>query len=121
MPLFTPNGDGYTDTFNLTYTTNKETFVDWQVTNAGGTVVRSFSSWTQGGSGSATWDGKKDDGTYVTDGTYTVTGTPSSRAGNYGDAAKRQRQGPDHDGIADGELPASSTPRTATASQRRRR
>jgi flagellar hook assembly protein FlgD len=83
--LMTPNGDGSTDTLSLSYTTNKETFVDWQVQNAGGTVVRSFSSWTGGGTGAAVWDGKKDDGTYVTEGTYTVTATPSSRAGNYGD------------------------------------
>ena len=84
-PLFTPNGDGSTDTLSLSYSTNKETFVDWQVTNSGGTVVRSFTSWTAGGSGKAVWDGKRDDGTYVTDGTFTVTGTPSSRAGNAGD------------------------------------
>ncbi len=85
MPLFTPNGDGATDTLNLGYTTNKETFVDWQITNSAGAVVRSFSSWSLGGSGTAAWDGKKDDGTYVSDGTFTVTATPSSRAGNAGD------------------------------------
>ena len=83
--LFTPNGDGSTDSVAFSYTTNKETFVDWQVTNAGGDVVRSFSTWTQGGTGAASWNGKKDDGTYVSDGTFTVTATPSSRAGNNGD------------------------------------
>ena len=85
MPVFTPNGDGVTDTVTFNYTTNKETFVDWQVQNSTGTVVRSFSSWTGGGSGTATWDGKKDDGSYAADGTFTITGTPSSRAGNAGD------------------------------------
>ena len=84
MPLITPNGDGSTDVLNLGYATNKETFVDWQVTNSGGTAVRSFSSWSLAGNGAAAWDGKRDDGTYVSDGTYTVTGTPSSRAGNAG-------------------------------------
>jgi len=83
-PVFTPNGDGSTDTVTFNFTTNKETFVDWQVQNSGGTVVRSFSTWTQGGAGSATWNGKKNDGTTAPDGTYTVTGTPSSRAGNFG-------------------------------------
>jgi flagellar hook assembly protein FlgD len=83
---FTPNGDGVTDTVTFSYTTNKETFVDWQVKNSGGTVVRNFQTWTQGGSGTATWDGKNDSGAYVADGTFTVTGTPSSRAGNAGDA-----------------------------------
>ncbi len=85
MPVFTPNGDGATDTVSFNYTTNKETFVDWQVQNSGGTVVRSFTSWTQGTGGSAEWDGKKDEGTYVGDGTYTISATPSSRAGNAGD------------------------------------
>jgi flagellar hook assembly protein FlgD len=84
--LFTPNGDGSTDTVSFSYTTNKETFVDWQVQNGGGTVVRTFSTWTQGGTGAATWDGKNDAGAYVADGTFTVTATPSSRAGNTGDA-----------------------------------
>jgi flagellar hook assembly protein FlgD len=82
--VFTPNGDGSSDTVNFSYTTNKETFVDWQVQNSNGNVVRSFSTWTQGGTGTATWDGKKNDNSMAPDGTYTVTGTPSSRAGNYG-------------------------------------
>ncbi len=87
MPLFTPNGDGSTDTLDLSFTTNKETFVDWQVQNSGGTVVRNFTSWTAGGSGDAVWDGKRDDGAYVSDGTFTVVATPSSRAGTAGDAS----------------------------------
>lgn len=86
-PVFTPNGDGVTDTVSFSYTTNKETFVDWQVKNQGGNVVRSFSSWTQGGTGTATWNGKRDDGSVAPDGTYTITGTPSSRAGNYGSSS----------------------------------
>ena len=97
-PVFTPNGDGSTDTVTFNYTTNKETFVDWQVQNSGGTVVRSFSTWTQGGTGSATWDGKKNDGTVAPDGTYTLTGTPSSRAGNYGTPVSRHSQALDCDG-----------------------
>jgi flagellar hook assembly protein FlgD len=82
--VFTPNGDGVTDTVTFNFTDNKETFVDWQVQNSGGTVVRSFSTWAPAGGGSATWDGKTDAGTTAPDGTYTITGTPSSRAGNYG-------------------------------------
>lgn len=82
--LFTPNGDGSTDTLTLSYTTNKETFVDWQVEDADKNVVRSFSSWTAGGSSSASWDGAADNGSYVPDGKYTLTGTPSSRQGEVG-------------------------------------
>lgn len=82
--LFTPNGDGSTDTVSLNYTVNKETFVDWQVQDSSDNVVRSFTSWSTAGQGMAVWDGKNDAGGYVPDGTYTLTGTPSSRAGNAG-------------------------------------
>ena len=88
-----PNGDGSTDTVTFNYTTNKETFVDWQVTEPGRRQsCASFSTWTQGGTGAATWDGKKNDGTVVADGTYTITATPSSRAGNYGTPVSRHGQ-----------------------------
>ena len=82
--LFTPNGDGSTDSVSLTYTVNKETFVNWQVQDASDDVVRSFTSWSTSGQGTAVWDGKDDSGNFVPDGTYTLTGTPSSRAGNAG-------------------------------------
>jgi len=82
--LFTPNGDGSTDTVSLNYTVNKETFVDWQVQDSSDNVVRSFTSWSTAGQGTAVWDGKDDASHYVPDGMYTLTGTPSSRAGNAG-------------------------------------
>jgi flagellar hook assembly protein FlgD len=82
--LFTPNGDGSTDTLGLSYTSNKETFVDWQVQDSGKNVVRSFSSWSAGGNATTSWDGKADNGSYVPDGKYTLTGTPSSRQGEVG-------------------------------------
>ena len=82
--LFTPNGDGSTDTASFNYTVNKETFVNWQVQDSSDNVVRNFTSWSTAGQGMAVWDGKNDSGSYVPDGTYTLTGTPSSRAGNAG-------------------------------------
>jgi flagellar hook assembly protein FlgD len=85
--IFTPNGDGVTDTVNLSYTTDMETFVDWQVQDAAGSVVRTFSSWSVAGRGTATWNGKRDDGSYVGDGTYTIIAIPSSRSGNAGAAS----------------------------------
>ena len=102
---------------NLSYTTDKETFVDWQVKDAGGNVVRNFSSWTVGGRGTAVWNGKRDDGSYVGDGTYTVTATPSSRAGNAGASSERHGQRPDDDGLAQRPRRRSSTPLTATLSR----
>lgn len=85
--LFTPNGDGVTDTLNLSYSVDKETFADWQVQDSSGTVVRSFTNWSRGGTGNAVWDGKRDDGTYVSDGTYTLTAMPNNRAGDAGDTS----------------------------------
>jgi len=85
--LFTPNGDGSTDTVTFNYTVNKETFVDWQVEDSNDNVVRDFASWSPAGQGTAVWDGKDDNGNYVADGTYTLTATPSSRAGNVGNGA----------------------------------
>jgi flagellar hook assembly protein FlgD len=84
-PMFTPNGDGVTDDLQMTYNVDKEAFVDLTVTNGGGNVVRTMSSWSRGGAGNASWDGKRDDGGYVGDGDYTITATPRDRAGNTGD------------------------------------
>ena len=82
--VFTPNGDGVTDSLNLTFVVDHEAFVDMSVTNGAGNVVRTLSGWSPGGNGQAAWDGKKDDGTYAGDGDYTVTATPRNRAGTTG-------------------------------------
>jgi flagellar hook assembly protein FlgD len=125
--VFTPNGDGLTDTVSLSYTTDKETFVDWQVQNSSGTVVRTFTSWAAGGRGTAVWNGKRDDGSYVSDGTYTITATPSSRAGNVGGsssvdvaartAMKSPTLSPSLFYAADGDGLAPSTNMTVTLTQ----
>lgn len=83
-PTFTPNGDGVTDSVDLTFTVDREAFVDMVVTNGAGGVVRNLSGWSPGGSGKSTWDGKKNDGAVVGDGDYTVTATPRNRAGTTG-------------------------------------
>jgi flagellar hook assembly protein FlgD len=90
LPVFTPNGDGVTDLLDMTYTVDREAFVDLTVSNAGGNVIRTMSSWSPGGDGSATWDGKRDDGNYVSDGTFTITATPRDRAGDIGDPQSLQ-------------------------------
>ncbi len=84
--VFTPNGDGVTDNLDLTFVVDHEAFVDMNVTNGAGNVVRTLSGWSPGGNGHATWDGKQDDGTYAGDGDYTVTATPRNRAGTTGAA-----------------------------------
>ena len=90
LPVFTPNGDGNSDTLDMTYTVDREAFVDLTVTNQSGTVVRTMSSWSPGGDGTATWDGKNDNGNFVNDGKYTITATPRDRTGTTGDPQSLQ-------------------------------
>lgn len=84
MPLFTPNGDGVTDSLAVTYEVDREAFVDWAVRNESGDVVRSMTSWSRSGPGSVIWNGKHSDGSWVSDGDFRVTGTPRNRAGTEG-------------------------------------
>ncbi len=90
LPVFTPNGDGVSDDLTMTYTVDREAFVDLSVTNGSGNVVRTISSWSPGGDGTATWDGRNDNGNYVNDGTYTFTATPRDRTGTTGDPQTAQ-------------------------------
>ena len=85
-PFFTPNSDGVTDTLALTFNVDSEAFVDMDVRNSSGNVVRSLSTWSAGGPGSATWDGKNTAGNNVSDGRYTITATPRNRAGTPGNS-----------------------------------
>jgi flagellar hook assembly protein FlgD len=84
--FFTPNGDGVTDVLNMNFTVDTEAFVDLDVRNSSGNVVRTLTSWSAGGPGSATWDGKNTGGNKVADGRYTVTATPRNRAGTSGNS-----------------------------------
>ena len=85
-PFFTPNGDGVTDSLDLTYMVDTEAFVDMDVRNSSGNLVRTLSAWSVGGPGEATWDGKNNAGTKVADGHYTITATPRNRAGATGNS-----------------------------------
>ena len=86
VPVFTPNGDGVTDSLSMRYTVDKEAFVDVEVKNSAGNVVRTLSAWSPGGQGTATWDGKNDAGAFAADGTFTLTATPRNRAGTTGNS-----------------------------------
>jgi len=83
-PFFTPNGDGVTDSLAVTFTVDREAFVDMTVRNGSGNVVKTFTSWSPGGAGSAAWDGKNAAGAFVPDGSYTVTAVPRNRGGTEG-------------------------------------
>ena len=85
-PVFTPNGDGVTDSLKVTYNVDREAFVDWVVRSASGDVVRRFTSWSRSGAAGVSWNGKDDDGAWVNDGTFNVSGTPRNRAGTEGNS-----------------------------------
>jgi flagellar hook assembly protein FlgD len=82
--IFTPNGDKLSDTLTLTHTVSEPAYLRWVVRNGTGDTVREFTTWTDGGEGSTTWDGRAADGTYVAEGRYEVTVTPRDRSGKVG-------------------------------------
>lgn len=87
-PFFTPNGDGVTDSLDMTFTVDREAFVDFAVRNDAGNVVRTLSAWSAGGAGTVSWNGRSDGGSYVADGPFTITATPRNRAGTEGNTER---------------------------------
>ena len=85
-PVFTPNGDGISDTLTIKHTLSEPSYLDVSVARPGGTVVREFTSYSEQGATSDVWNGRNDSAGVVPDGTYTVTVTPKDRAGNVGPA-----------------------------------
>jgi flagellar hook assembly protein FlgD len=86
--VFTPNGDGTTDSVNVETTVSEGAYVDVIVRNvASDKVVRKFTSWVAAGTGKVNWDGKMANGDAAADGRYKLTATPKDRAGNVGDSA----------------------------------
>jgi len=84
VPVFTPNGDGISDTMTLNHSVSEPAYLQYAIRDAGGTKVRSFAGWTEGDAGSTVWDGKDDGGAYVDEGRYEVSVTPKDRATNVG-------------------------------------
>jgi flagellar hook assembly protein FlgD len=84
-PVFTPNGDGLSDTLTINHTLSEQAYLAYSITKADDSVVRTFTTWTAQGPGSDSWDGKNNKGHVVPDGTYTITVTPKDAAGNVGD------------------------------------
>jgi len=81
---FHPNGDGLDDTLVVTHTVTRAAYLDAIVTDAGGSVVRSYSLWSNAGTTTSEWDGKDDSGAVVPDGQYTLTYTPRDDGGATG-------------------------------------
>ena len=89
VPIFTPNGDGLSDTIEVKHTLSESAFLDVRVTKASnGNLIRRMSVFSLRGRGSTVWDGRRDDGDYVGESRFKVTITPRDRAGNDGEAAE---------------------------------
>jgi flagellar hook assembly protein FlgD len=84
LPVFTPNGDGISDTVRISHVLSENAFLDLRITKDG-TLVRQMSVWAMRGRGSTTWDGRRDNGGWVGEGVFRVEVTPTDRAGNVGE------------------------------------
>lgn len=85
-PVFTPNGDGLSDTMTLRYSLSEGAFLKVQVNRADGKTIRTFNAWSEAGKGSTVWDGRNNSGGRVKDGKYDIVATPRDSAGNVGES-----------------------------------
>ena len=83
VPIFTPNGDGLSDTIGISYTLSEGAFLEVKVKHQG-RAVRRTAVWAQSGPGTVRWNGRNDNGSLVAEGKYNVYLTPTDRAGNRG-------------------------------------
>ncbi len=83
LMIFSPDGDGNKDTFEIVQKGSVEDFWDAGIYNVAGTKIRSFNI-TNGSPAPIVWDGKNDAGSIVPDGIYSYRITATDRAQNAG-------------------------------------
>ena len=87
-PVFTPNGDGLSDSIAVRHSLSEPAFLDVEVIRvANDSVVRRIGKWSPAGRSTTVWDGRRDDGSVAADGTYRLVLGPRDRAGNVGEPA----------------------------------
>lgn len=131
-PVFTPNGDGISDTITVDHRLSENAFVEMRVRKQDGTLIRRTSTWSLKGRGKTIWNGRRDNGKLVGEGEYKIVLTPTDRAGNRGgseqvlvtvlNSMKKPTVNPrlfhpgDDDGLAQQTALKARLTRTATAS-----
>jgi flagellar hook assembly protein FlgD/outer membrane protein OmpA-like peptidoglycan-associated protein len=83
LSVFSPNGDGNKDIVTIFQDTSDELYWTGTLKNAAGKDVKA-NVWRGKADTKLVWDGRGDDGTLQSDGTYTYTLTSTDRAGNTG-------------------------------------
>jgi flagellar hook assembly protein FlgD len=84
MPVFSPNGDGKSETVSVGFTTNEAGAIDSSIRTSAGTTVRTLTVGAKVGDGVVTWNGRNSSNNLVADGVYTVRMSPRDLAGNVG-------------------------------------
>ena len=82
--VFTPNGDGISDTLPVSYALSAAVTLDVSIAPVGGPVVRHMSIAAGEGMSTFTWDGTADGGSMVPDGSYVLSVTPVGLGGDAG-------------------------------------
>ena len=86
LPVFTPNGDGLSDTITIWHRLSENAFLEMRIFKDGD-LVREMSVWSMRGRGKTSWDGRRTAGGYVGEGRFRIELTPVDRAGNRGEPA----------------------------------
>ena len=79
---FYPKNDGYRDTDKISGKTLEPAAVTIRIYTSGGTRIKTFSLGTKNGTYSATWTGRRNDGSLFPQGTYTVKQSFKDARGN---------------------------------------
>ena len=88
-PLFTPNGDGVTDTVRFAVGASEPGTVTATIHDAADATVDHASTAVGASGGSITWDGRDTSGATVPDGAFTIDFVAQDRAGNRSEAQSR--------------------------------